>query len=254
MKHIIFLYLSILVCLPSFSQIIQEKNFPLHSTFQVVEIENEGAKYLAANIYDKSVTLYNPDYTVYKKMQVPVWDTILNLHPSYASKGLFDTNTDIEVLISATLKNSLGIYYRLFVLKENGAIYYEFPNAHTGQIKNVNGNFKLIVNDILQTPNGVKIYSLVGKYIGIKKVTSSGGNVNIYPNPVISSSKISYQLPDNDRTGVVSIYDTKGSLIRSYNIQQSGNIHINNMQYPAGLYIYSLLSDNYSYQGSFVVQ
>ena len=66
----------------------------------------------------------------------------------------------------------------------------------------------------------------------------------LYPNPTNGSFTLDYHLGDND-SGILSIYDVAGKLIRNYSLNSSTTTAIVNVsQLEAGVYIYSVLINN----------
>ena len=65
------------------------------------------------------------------------------------------------------------------------------------------------------------------------------------PNPVNSSTTISYYLPDNTDIAQIKITDAKGRLVKTFNAAKGeGQINIRSNELPAGTYNYTLYISN----------
>jgi hypothetical protein len=59
------------------------------------------------------------------------------------------------------------------------------------------------------------------------------------PNPANGTSTIAYSLPKN-KIGSITVFDSKGNLIETFNITESGQVVISTLKYQAGTYTYTL--------------
>jgi len=78
-----------------------------------------------------------------------------------------------------------------------------------------------------------------------------------YPNPFNASTKIRFDLPVNQSNAILSVYDLNGQeVFRLANRQLdagSYEVYWNAMNYPSGVYIYSLITDDFTASGRMVL-
>lgn len=86
-----------------------------------------------------------------------------------------------------------------------------------------------------------KLEALLNKTTGATLTSASLGLVT--PNPVRSSARISYNLPDGITRAQLVVTDALGKTVKTVSLQQSGTVELNTATLSSGLYHYALMAD-----------
>ena len=77
----------------------------------------------------------------------------------------------------------------------------------------------------------------------MEKVFETGADkIEIFPNPASSGTQVTMALPENLSNGTLKIYDPKGSLVKTENIN-STQFQINTTDFNAGKYVFEINGD-----------
>lgn len=64
---------------------------------------------------------------------------------------------------------------------------------------------------------------------------------NPFPNPTSNQISIPYSLPNEEKTGIIKIFDISGKEMKSYSVDSNfQNITLNASELPSGTYYYQL--------------
>lgn len=220
------------------AQVMLEQTYKDCYSFQTVNLEGDGTKYLAVDTTTKHVLLYNEDHSLWKRIETSLPDGASFMGVACVSRKLINIDDEIELTFSYT-KSGISTTR---IYKEDGSIYQTIFDAYRCQPVKVNSKWKIIA---YKPSNGYEVYSVPGEYLGISKPGGSSGDVEssstFFPNPMEASATLKYTLPAGIREGTVSIYDIKGNSIRSYRVtDQFSEILIARGDLSAGMYTYTL--------------
>ncbi len=66
-----------------------------------------------------------------------------------------------------------------------------------------------------------------------------------YPNPFQGRTTIEYSIPDDEKNASIMVFNMTGKLLKEFNLREKvGKIEITSDEFQAGIYLYSLVSDN----------
>lgn len=240
------------------AQIVMETNYPLHSQLTVVKIEGEGEKYLGAHAPSKTVTLYNPDHSVFRSFQPnPILFKPFAMYASYPSKYLFDADAGIEVLVAVIDTTGQSFVYNLLLCNEDGSIQHYFSLSFGAQLVQVAGAWKLITTQPMQTPPSTEVWALPGQWTGILPKDTTGpiwGSLS--PSPMSNFALLRYVLPGGASSATVTVKNMSGQQVAWYHLtDRSGAQRIDRGSLPAGVYTWTLTAGNGEYiSDKFVIQ
>ena len=220
----------------------------------IVNLENSGYKYIKiARVVDK-MYIYNLDHSLNKVIQLFDPDTFHDYDVLYISETLFNTDNNIEFMVSGLSNNNS---YKTYIYDESSQIIFAGDSLRPAVRLNIPQSQVPIYN----TPNGTKlilshdngkalIYSIpvtLSNQISesnwqlIQAQSGQGQLINLYPNPSNSSATLQYQLPNGEQQGEIILYNTQGAEVKRYKVDNTfKDIIIDNTQLPAGTYFYQL--------------
>jgi len=109
---------------------------------------------------------------------------------------------------------------------------------------------QVIIEDIQGELNGIKGNNLKSLSTGIED-TKSANTPILYqnaPNPFNRESSIRYRLPASITNAMLSVFDLRGKLLRTYKLDPSSGLEsdilISAGEFQPGMYLYSLIADN----------
>lgn len=199
-----------------------------------------------------TIKLYNTDYTLWKTITIPpISGYPVAITNGLISDNLFDTDNDLEIYV--TYRRATSMSYRRKILNED---LTELIDLDTSDIYlepfiyNLDGVHKLFIT---YGSNRTRIYSLVGSLpcgscggVGVPKYNSefSGEISSPMPNPNNGSATINYSLPNGYNSGVITLFDLSGTIMKMYQVDRnSTELQINTTDLPSGLYYYNLTSN-----------
>lgn len=206
---------------------------------------------------NNTIKLYNTDYTLWKRITIPPLAGYPLINPSgLVSDNLFDLDNDLEIFVSYQNSTS-SINVRRMVLNEDGSILKDFDSSFsagsTEDIYNIDGVHKLFLGGSSTMANQTRIYSLVGSLpcgscggLGVPKYNNeiSGEISSPIPNPNNGSAIINFSLPNGYNSGVITLFDLSGAIIKTYNVDRnSSELQITTSELASGLYYFNLTSN-----------
>lgn len=230
----------------------------------MVNLEVSGMKYVLRGEAqgNRFLKFYNLDHSLWKTIDLnPMPITQLPPNPVgpqnfnynydvlYISENLFDCDNEVEFMYVSNSGNQsfTGIY------NENGTAIFTGDSlapiirltipAQFRPIYNTPGKTKMILSHINGTARVYNLQCSLSTGIDQNKIASETEQpeMNVFPNPSVYESTITYKLPNGVNSGEVVIYDLTGKEIRNYKVDNSfSSLSIQQSEMAAGTYIYSL--------------
>lgn len=276
MKRLLLLSAAIMIALGSSAQITIASTYT--SYVSLIKLEQSGYKYYTTK--QNLIKIYNTNHSLWKTITIPAQTAPIQ-SISYISENTFDTDSQIEYLVSTfamsipnpTSTAASSYTAKVTVYKENGNVLFSRDSAQCGYFGIINpfGIAEGVFNDGTGTKLKVGIYDTTGfspmiiKYeiydlpgtipciscssatpntTGLSKSqTASSAAPIFYPNPASNHVKINYQLPADYKKAYIRIQDPQGKLIESFEITSDFNDLLVPASYQNGLYLYTLEVD-----------
>jgi len=192
---------------------------------------------LYISAFTTQIKLYNPDYSLYKSIDLPTGYSLE--FTNFFSKGLFNTDGKIEFM--AFLANNDEGVGKTILYNEDGVILKEFDDNYDLLLSNIykiNEQFKLSMYNWRN--NTTEIYSLPGTMSNAVPQIGSGIFQPPYPNPANSIITLPYQLKQGE-ISTMRIYNMNGQLIETKQIDSAfDKILLNVSNYRRGMYLYEV--------------
>lgn len=257
MKYLLFATMMAL-SVSAGAQVSLEQSYKNIGLVSVHNIENEGYKYMAIDVTNKKVLLYNTNHSLWKTIAPTLPSGVTMTGAAYPTTLLFDNDSEVEVVVSYADFSPTPIAYTSIIVNENGTIIKTLPDISAVQVVKVDAAYKLIANNF-NTPYSSDVYSLPGKHLGLQKPgkgNSDNTDTEFYPNPMQSAATLHYALPSGVHSGVIDVYNTAGAKMRSYQItDQYNDIIIHRGDLPSGVYYYNVTTaEGTSAAQKFVIQ
>lgn len=202
---------------------------------------------------DPVVSVYRSDFSLYKDMQIPIFEGCYTAYIFFLSDRLFNSDDKLEyILYRCTLTNTMeGL-----LVNEDGDILYDFGDVETSMLPFVTQSPGLnpvmgiyIWNTQLQRPS-TDMYTLPGIYLPVKE--TEGATVLRYPspNPANDLIEIPYSITGS-ADPLLTIHNTSGALVEKRILDRNQNkLLLNVSNLPAGTYIYTYGAES----GKFIVR
>jgi Secretion system C-terminal sorting domain len=247
------------ICFCAKSQITLDYTYSYVSTTsgQVILFSSNGEKIMMNDTGVSQVSLYNTDYSLWKTINLPTY-TGFKFSGAYAvSDNLFNSD-DLVELIAIYYSTSVSSTYKAQVINESGTVLQDLGNAYSVEVHIINGNYKLFAYQLNIAAGSAEsftfnIYSLPGTQpcgqcgsLGLARVQDivDNGSSNLsapIPNPNAGQSKINYTLPEGINQGVITIFNSTGQSVKTYNVGSNFQfITLDNSNLPSGVYYYNL--------------
>ena len=223
----------------------------------------------------QSITFYNPDYSVYKVLNIPQkfpFDTTghqntIDLYDIEQSNGVdndyyftdnfFNLDSKIEVIIkySSQMPNSNNEKESLLIINEDGDVIKQFNNLNGGIWINYWKYFVVAFESNVEGLESQKIYSVPGnlpcpsscsqKAASIAPITQPNEfkeiQVNGFPNPSSDKVTLAYALPEGVAFGTLRLYTQTGELVKEFKVSsQIDHLELPVSEYTPGTYYYEL--------------
>lgn len=234
--------------LNSFAQVSLDHTFNAFTTSLVgFENVNEPIDYFCIVTNDHQICMYNPNYILYKTIDVNLPQGYSLSSISSAGKHIINNDDKIEFFVSANNNQIGNTYYTAMIINEDGQIInnlgYNYMTFCMGFI-NVNDQIKMILMKYHQNNNSTitysySVYSCYGNYSPNNAIQSFSNLVSKpYPNPAVNTINLPYKLEPGN-TSVIKIYNMNGQMIDSFKIGCDFEaITIDVSHYAKGVYTY----------------
>jgi len=262
MKQLLLILFSILISLSSISQMLPEKvyNYSIGTT----KINTTTYKYFLMDVVTSQCRIYNMDHSLYKTISCPVPANNFLYDIKFVSGNVFNTDNLIELYYSyyewvTTTTGGSGTsgYYKYGakVINENGNVILDCNNAlyaYILKVSDTEGKLFLYLYDNSVNPYKIwtNIYSLSGDANAIisleeKNLKSLEIETDAYPIPTNDNITIYYEIPENNKTGNLKIFNQFGIEVKSYIVDNTfENIIINTSEFDKGMYLYFIECGN----------
>lgn len=234
LKQFSFILLLLAITVMASGQITEEKVYP-HQVL-LATIDSAENAYTSVNVLDTTIAIYSLNHKLISKVSltIPKGHILANSYGFY--RRVFDQDDGIEHL-SLLYKSLDRNSYVVLLHDDDGSIMMSFDS--------------IIHVEILSTTQGPKlkvrrryanhIYSLPGQIPTQKPAPFEESTLEIYPNPATNSIELAYQLPKDQTTGEIHMYDVQGKLMESIPVGKAfQQVRVDVSGYSSGLYIAQL--------------
>lgn len=275
MKKVFLFTTSLLFTISSFSQFTLEQTYDSASTYNtcannlsqlmIVKFENSGEQYVKINTCGSLMSIYDMNHALVKHISL---SGLLKSSTNqlgdllYLSENLFDTDSGIEFMY-VTRQNS---FYNTRIYDEDGTILFSDNGAPIVKVNFHLQQFPIYNTSVgtkmmLSYENGqVKVFSLPGKLTTELKnnknnlLTQDGLVTNLYPNPVINTSRVDYELPEGINQGELVFYNSHGNEVKRFKVDKTfDHLIISTQDLSAGTYLYQLQTSTHHSESKKVV-
>lgn len=194
--------------------------------------------------------VYNPDYSLWKTVQLNIPNNRYLTDIQFLSQNLFDTDDGLEFLyVYYQYVQTTTSYYYIYttcVIDDNGSVLLEVPGGSWSELTNIDGDgsrMMVYVYDYSAFPYSVKtqVYKLPGTFTGLpsNELSAASGNLSVYPNPTQGRVRFeSSQEMAEDQAWMV-ILDADAHVVLRQPVQKSsGDIDLKSIGLPAGIYYF----------------
>jgi len=257
----VFLILIILIANSTLAlaQITLEKKYSYSTT--VCEFSGDDQYYYLMDVPQSQCRIYSTDHTLYKTINLPVPEGCYLSDIQLVSKHVFNTDNSIELLYIYekyfNITSAYYVEYGLNIINEDGTNLLSLPDGGWAELKQVNGENKLlaytyIYNELGYYEVSTNVYKLGGSGTKVSLVKPTG--ISVYPNPANSHLTISTEDNFEMIGGEFTLYTVGGKKVISYPItNKQQTIPIKNL--PTGPYVYSISNkNNFKYSNIIIVR
>lgn len=251
MKKIFISLLAIFAGFTLQGQITLSQSYNYSAT--ITKINETDYKYFLMDVPASQCRIYNPDFSIYKTIQLAIPAGWWLYDIRFVSENLFNTDAQLELLYTCftwTTTNQTtgdGYYsYHSKIVNEEGALLLDVPGALYSYVKETavdEYSLFLYVYDLSLNPYTIKtnIYKLPGKVNYVDDIKKSLYSLHSYPVPSESLINIEYTLPVGKEVAGLHILDINGHILNSFKISgNKGRFELNAMDYTPGVYLYYL--------------
>jgi hypothetical protein len=234
-----------------FSQISLETVYQVSGS--VTQLENSGYKYFVMDWVNNQCRIYNMDHSVWKVINLTVPSGYYLYDIRYVSEKLFDGDNLVELALTYYYYDETGQYYIYGskIVNEVGEDLVVIPGASCFEVFDTGTNgpkFLAYVYDYSIFPYTVQtwVYDLPDGTNPNSVYTSSGFNLQSFPNPAQSFVTLLYALPEKSEGAEIQLMDIRGKVLKSYPVDRASNsLQINISMFPKGIYLYRVTGSNY---------
>ncbi|MFY9308741.1 MAG: T9SS type A sorting domain-containing protein [Bacteroidia bacterium] len=231
----------------------------------LIHLETSGDKYVDINKMNQTIDFYNIDHTLWKSIDYSSV-SIISPYPEnqksqcsilYISQLLFNTDENIEFLYTYSWYNGSDTTWHAItqIVSENGTMLFTRNAAPLIQpawhaqyfpIYNTTEGTKMILSNESGT---AEVFSLGGNFtpgISQNNIQNQLG-MSLFPNPSAYAQMITinYQLPDQNKSAELIIFDALGKRIKTFTIGNGLNtILVDTIDLSSGMYFYTIKTEN----------
>lgn len=263
MKEQIAIFLLVL-SQAAIGQVTLEKIYPntigSSKFLMLTQLDSSDYKYILFDPQNSQFTIYNLNHSVYLNVNIPITYSSgsSQYQIAYVTKSLFDCDpSNIEYALSFLGDGFPISPKRFLVYRTDGTLITSidsvcFMNYSDGWKHGPEYN-----KPIVKTPEGSKlilrcldgstrVYSVCGNLPNmIKEIDQAELLGNAFPNPTQSLITIPYTLPNDEKSGVIKIYDSNGKEVKSFIVDNNfTSILLTTYDLQSGTYYYQLLTSN----------
>lgn len=204
----------------------------------------------AINYYNStdSIIVFNEDGLILLKCIGNLWDNpeedfIFGVNPKFVIKN--DDSTWVYTLpgkYEPTIKSDATLQ----TLKYGNGLL-SISNGNTVDISSINTDEQKLSlrNDTIYLTNGGSVYIGTESTEVLNVAIEANGLSNSYPVPATETLSIKYQLPNNESSGTIELFNSSGQTVKKFDVNSNnGEVTIDISQYTAGNYYIKLLSQS----------
>lgn len=250
------------------AQITFETSFSNVDQISIAPLENSGTKLVVFDNQTHVVKLYNGNHSLFRTIAIDVASLInTSLYPNVEGsslfnirEGLFDNDPGVEGLYYTVRydQNFTDFKEFMMVFDNDGSILWSAENESPAYqddyaiftIYNADGtDAKLLTLD--SNTDDLKVYDLPGTWScdpcngSATAVAGSmdGQRVSMdnFPNPANDYTEIRYELPAKVKSAEILIFDTHGTLLKTFQVDHSfDSLRLSTDDFAVGTYYYAL--------------
>lgn len=246
MKNLTLTIVIVFFVLSANAQINLESTYAYSAS--VNEVKTGEFFYYLMDVPQKQCRLYNTNHELLKSINLTIPEGYYLSDIKFLTKSLFNNDDLIELLYMyekyITTESGYYFQYGLAVVNENGTKLLTLPNGGWAEIKQVEGESKLLAYSYIYNPEGyynvsTNVYCLGGSS-NTKSIMSENETGLVYPNPASESITIEPGLLPELNKGEFILYNAAGQKLISEPISNEKSINIPVQQLPAGAYFYTI--------------
>jgi hypothetical protein len=235
------------------------------SFLMFAQLDSVTYKYILFDHLNSQFTIYNLDHSIYLNVLIPITYVAgsSQYQIAYVTKSLFDCDTsNIEYALSFLGNGGPTSYPKHFyVYRTDGT---QLTDIDSCCFMNYSDGWKygpLYNRPIVRTPvgsklilrcldGGTRVYSVCGNLpsscdddLSLLVEGSPERHIlgNAFPNPTHNQITIPFSLPDNEKNGIIKIYDINGMEIKTFRVDRNFNsIVLSTSELSSGTYYYQL--------------
>lgn len=188
----------------------------------ITKINDTDYKYFQMDVPAEQCRLYNPDFSLFKSINLNIPEGQWLYDIRFVSEALFHSDSNIELLYTyykwfeTNATSGEGYYiYHSKIINENGTELLDAPGAlysYVNQTGQDEYSLFLYIYDLSTDPYTIRtnIYKLPGKPQSQEDNKKSLYSIDSYPNPADDFIIINYQLPPNIESANLHLVDASG--------------------------------------------
>ncbi len=250
MKRTLLFLLINMLTIGAFAQITQDASYTYSGTFTRLSVS--GDKFFVMDVLNSQCRIYNTNHTLWKtiNLSVPANNYLYDIQ--YISENLFTTDNSLCLVYTYYVYDETNQYYTYTtkVVKENGTVLLSLPGCqyyYATTLQNGSTKFVTYSYEYSVWPYTVLtgVYSLPGSLItSASQIPANQFNQQLYahPNPASIQLVVGFDVPENVSNASFELRNANGQLM----LQQplfpgQKQLPLNVDQFPAGMYVYSIL-------------
>lgn len=251
MKKSIFIFCLFLISQTALPQLSLSHSFDYSANITMINATTY--KYFIMDVPNEECRIYNPDFSIYRTISVPIPDGEWLYDIRFVAEDLFNTDQNIELLytyykwITTNVNSGDGYYvYHSKLISETGSVLLDVPGALYSYIKETSPeeySLFLYIYNLSVDPYTIKtnIYSIPGKLNSFDEAKKSSVLLNAFPNPADQYLDIEYILPQGTPMASLHIIDNSGREHSVYKVDGfSGKLRLQTNEFIPGIYYYYL--------------
>ena len=242
MKKIFTFLAMVLITINSFTQTFE---YQYTGDFgQIYQVADNEFVYGILDDSLKQFKIYSLDHSLIKTIYL-IPDSAIHFYILNLSKTLFNSDSKFELLYKYLYFTPSSAIMGIKVLNEDGTILFTKYSDCDVYLFNTNQGSKMLLS-----PTGgehiIDVYSLYGIVLESEEIRSKSDS-RLFPNPSNDKVIINFNIPDNEKNLLLSIYTISGQFIKQINIESTDNsIQVNVSEFKPGVYLYRIHNDTFS--------
>lgn len=254
MKQFFSTIILIISVVTVFGQITLQKTYNYSTS--VVKFETIGYKYYLMDVPASHCRIYNMDHSLFKTINCPVPSGYYLSDVKYLSEGLFNSDSQIELICTYYKYVSSGnSYYYIYgskIIGESGNTLLTIDGAqYVYPIQTGTSEYKLFAYCYDYSVYPEKVWTNIYNLPGIPVYSASLSNqtqdvlLKAWPNPASEIIRLEYQLPDQVKSANLNVYDSNGRRVQNFVIDShSDHIALSVTDLSPGTYFYNIEYNN----------